>query len=35
MAKPAKAKKKAMSKTELVGKIAEATELTKRDVPAS
>lgn len=26
------AKKKAMSKTELVGKIADATELTKRDV---
>jgi nucleoid DNA-binding protein len=34
MAKPAKAKKKAMSKTELVGKIAEATDLTKRDVSA-
>jgi nucleoid DNA-binding protein len=30
----AKAKKKAMSKTELVGKIAEATDLTKRDVNA-
>jgi len=35
MAKAApKAKKKAMSKTELVGKIAEATDLTKRDVSA-
>jgi nucleoid DNA-binding protein len=34
MAKAAKAKKKAMSKTELVGKIAEATDLTKRDVNA-
>jgi nucleoid DNA-binding protein len=34
MAKPAKAKKKSMSKTELVGKIAEATDLTKRDVSA-
>jgi nucleoid DNA-binding protein len=28
------AKKKAMSKTELVGKIAEQTELTRRDVNA-
>ena len=28
----ATAKKKAMSKTELVGRIADATELTKRDV---
>ena len=34
MAKAAKPKKKAMSKTELVGKIADATELTKRDVSA-
>ena len=30
----AKAKKKAMSKTELVGRIADATDLTKRDVNA-
>lgn len=34
MPKAAKTKKKAMSKTELVGKIADATELTKRDVNA-
>jgi nucleoid DNA-binding protein len=33
MAKAA-AKKKAMSKTELVGRIADSTELTKRDVNA-
>ena len=32
MATKVVAKKKSMSKTELVGRIAEATELTKRDV---
>ena len=32
MATKAVAKKKSMSKTELVGRIADATELTKRDV---
>ena len=34
MPKAAKTTKKAMSKTELVGRIADATELTKRDVSA-
>ncbi len=34
MAKAGNDKKKSMSKTELVGRIADATELTKRDVSA-